>query len=75
MALRRNWLAAGPDATCEVLRARKFRVRAHRLQARTRDLVDQHWRPSAALASELVRHQKLNRAQIERFLQYRFRGK
>ncbi len=25
MALRRNWLAAGPDATCEVLRARKFR--------------------------------------------------
>ena len=35
---------------------------------RTRDLVDQHWRQIVALADELVRHQELDRAQIEPIL-------
>lgn len=46
---------------------------AHRLQARTRDLVEQHWHLIAALAAELVWHQELDRIQIERILQHRFR--
>lgn len=41
---------------------------AHRLRARTRDLVEQHWPLIAALAGELVRHQELDRAQIEAIL-------
>ena len=41
---------------------------AHRLRARTRDLVDQHWHLIAALAGELVRHQELDQIQIERIL-------
>ena len=41
---------------------------AHRLQARTRDLVDQHWHLIALLAGELVWHQELDRAQIEPIL-------
>ena len=41
---------------------------AHRLRARTRDLVDQRWHLIAALAGELVRHQELDQIQIERIL-------
>lgn len=40
-----------------------------RLRARTRDLIHQHWHLIEALASELVRHQELNRAQIEGILE------
>jgi hypothetical protein len=41
---------------------------AHRLRARTRDLVEQHWHLIAVLAGELVRHQELDQAQIEAIL-------
>ena len=47
---------------------------AHRLRARTRDLVDQHWHLIAALAGELVRHQELDQEQIEQILKPRSRG-
>ncbi|MDE3166381.1 MAG: hypothetical protein KGN36_11295 [Acidobacteriota bacterium] len=32
----------------------------HRLQARTRDLIEQRWHLIEMLAGELVRHQELN---------------
>ena len=41
---------------------------AHRLQARTRDLIEQHWLLVELLAGELVRRQELNQAQIEAIL-------
>ena len=41
---------------------------AHRLRARTRELVDQHWHLIEALGGELVRRQELDQAQIEAIL-------
>jgi hypothetical protein len=48
---------------------------AHRLRARSRDLVEQHWQLVVLLAGELVRHQELDQAQIERVLKPRPGGK
>jgi len=41
---------------------------AHRLQTRTRNLIEQHWHLIEVLGGELVRHQELNQVQIEAIL-------
>ncbi len=46
---------------------------SHRLQARTRDLIEQHWHLIEVLAGKLVRHQELNQAQIEAVVGHAFR--
>jgi hypothetical protein len=38
------------------------------LRGRTRDLIEQHWHLIEVLAGDLVRHQELNKAQIEAIL-------
>ncbi len=48
---------------------------ARRLQARTRDLIEQHWYLVEMLAGELVRRQELDREQIEYLLRHRFSDK